>query len=278
MTVEGRRWLRIARNDLEEARRDRTLLGLGAVFVVVGLLSGYLLGEISGFTSPGVAFGVLFLQLMGVFVPLTAVGVTYERIVGRRADGSLKLLLGMPYLRADVVAGTYVGRALVVCIATVLGFATVVVASLIFGASLPTGLVPLQALLLTLALGVVFTGIAVTVSCVTASTTRAAMLGFLLTVLMVFLWGALVTGLVWLVNGFEAVSTTPAWATLLQALNPANAFKALASTLVPTFGGVVGLVDGSAIYRTPAFAVAVMAAWGLLVPLLGFLRFRGADL
>lgn len=278
MTADGPRWLRLARNDVREARRDRTLLGIGILFVLVGVLMGYLLGELSGFADPGTAFAVLFLQLMGVLVPLTAVGITYERIVGSRADGSLKLVLGMPYRRRDVVLGAYVGRAVVTVLVTVVGFVTVLLASLAFGAGVPTGPRPAQALLLTAVLGVVFTGLSVTVSSATASTTRAAMLAFLVTVVMLFLWGALVTGLVWLVNGFQAVGTEPAWATLLQAVNPANAFKALASTMVPTFEGVAGLVSGESVYQTTAFPVAVMAAWGLLAPVLGYLRFQDADL
>ncbi len=278
MSADGARWLRVARNDVLEARRDRTLLALGVLFVLLGILAGYLLGEVSGFAEPGAAFAFLFLQLMGIFVPLTAVGIAYESVVGKRVDGSLKLLLGMPYLRGDLVLGTYVGRALVTWALTVVAFVTILAASVVFGAGVPGGAVPLQALALTLALAVVFTGIAVTVSSATPSTTRAAMVAFLVTIVMVFLWGALVTGLVWLVNGFSAVTAEPAWAEFLQAINPANSYKALASTFAPSFEGMGGLVDGSAVYRTRWFAMAVMAAWALLAPLLGYLRFRDADL
>lgn len=274
----GSRWLRIASNDVQEARRDRTLLALGAVFVVLGIVLGYLLAQGTGFADPGTTYGVLVLQLFGVLVPLTAVGITYERVVGRRADGSLKLLLGLPYLRADVVLGSYVGRAVLTTTITVVAAVTVLAASVAFGAAVPTGTVPLAALALTLVLGIVFTGLALTVSCVTTTTSRAAMLTFLATVVMLFLWGPLVTGLVWLVNGFQFAAGEPAWATFLQTLNPVNAFKTLASMVVPTFEGVSRLVDGQTVYRTPGFAMAVLAAWSLLVPLLGYLRFRDADL
>jgi ABC-type transport system involved in multi-copper enzyme maturation permease subunit len=279
MSVDGRRWLRIARNDVQEARRDRTLLGIGVLFVLVGILMGYLLSQISGFTDAETTVSVLFLQLMGVLVPLTAVGVTYERVVGRRVDGSLKLILGMPYLRRDVVLGSYVGRTVVTVAVTIVGFVALLIAGVLFGAGVPSGLLPVQALALTVALGIVFTGIALTVSCATSTTTRASMVTFLVTVVMLFLWGLLVTGLIWIVNGFQGMAgPEPAWATFLQTVNPVNAFKAIASTMVPTFDGPARLVSGETVYQSLPWAVGIMAFWAVVVPILGYLRFRAADL
>jgi len=274
----GQRWLRIARNEVGEVRRDRTLLALVALFTLLGVLLGYLLAQGVGFAEPGTTYAVLVLQLLGILVPLVAVGITYERLVGRRVDGSLKLLLGLPYLRWDVLLGSYVGRAVVTIAVTVVAFISILLSSVVFGAGVPTGPLPVQAFLLIVALGVVFTGIGITASSVTSTTSRAAMLTFLVTVVMLFLWGPAVTGLVWIVNGFQFAAAEPAWATFLQTLNPVNAFKGLASMLVPTFEGVAGLVGGETAYQTPAWAVGVLATWAVVVPLLGYRRFRSADL
>ncbi|MEF8775552.1 MAG: ABC transporter permease subunit [Haloarculaceae archaeon] len=277
MSLPHNRWLRVAVNDVREARRDRTLLALGVLYVLVGILGGYLLSQVSGFAEPGVSYAVLTLQLLGVLVPLTAVGITYGTVVGRRADGSMKLLLGLPYLRWDVVLGWYVGRLVVVTIVALVGFASIAVAGLVFGVALPEPVLVLQAVALVLAVGTALTGMALAISASTRSTTIAATATFLLAVALLFLWGVLGTALVFIVNGLS-VGQEPAWATFLQAINPVNSFKALASMIVPTFDGLARLVSGETVYQTPAFAVVVLAVWSTVVPLLGYLRFRAVDI
>lgn len=270
---------RIAREDLREAWRDRTLLALTVLFGLVGLLGGYILAEIAGVgLGQGEAFAVLVLQLMSVLLPLVAVGITYDSIVGRRANGSLKLLLGLPYLRGDVLLGTYIGRAIVVTIIALVASLAMALGGLVFGAGTPAVGVSLQAIVLVVILGVTFTGLGLAISGATESTTLAALLAFLLTVALVFMWGLVITGLVWIVNGFTIQGAEPAWATFLQAINPANAYKALASLFVPSFEGMATLTNGETFYQTSAFAGLVLLVWVTVVPLAGYLRFRGADL
>ncbi|PSQ17488.1 hypothetical protein BRD00_07215 [Halobacteriales archaeon QS_8_69_26] len=87
---------------------------------------------------------------------------------------------------------------------------------------------------------------------------------------------------VYAVNGFESPSTNPEWATVLLTVNPTTAVRTAIHGWIPslfraTFGGPPGSGE-SAFYQDPAFGAVVLVVWGVLVPVVGYLRFRRADL
>jgi ABC-2 type transport system permease protein len=276
------RWLRLARTDVADARRNRTLYVVLGLFVLTGALGGYILGRLATLGFPGsLTFPVLVLQAMSVLVPLVALSITYDAVVDKRADGTLALLLGLPYLRRDVALGTYVGRFVITALGTVVGVATIaVVGVVVAGEAALAGAGQLGfALALVFALVAVFTGIGLALSLSTRSSTLAVGGAFLVLVAFVFLWGALLQLLVFVVNGFTFSGPQPEWVPFLHALNPVNAFKALASTRFLGFEGIGGLLtSGATFYQTELFASVVMAGWAVLVPLAGFLRFQRSDL
>jgi ABC-2 type transport system permease protein len=277
------RWLRLARDDVAEARRDRSLYAIGLMFAILGALAGWVLGEItkSGAPSP-LGFSLVALQLFAVLVPVEAVMASYDSIVDRRSLGSLHLLLGLPYLRRDVFLGSYAGRVVLSLVATVVAVAAMaVVGALLGGADALTDPVSIGLVVaLTATLAVVFTGIGLAFSMVTRSSNLAGIGSFLVLVLLVFLWGVFVNLLVFLATrlGVET-SMDAAWVTFVHSLNPHNAFKALASTRFAGFEEIGALLTaGGAFYQTALFAALVLSGWAVVVPGLAYLRFRGADL
>lgn len=277
------RWARLARDDVIESWRDRSLWALLVLFVLVGALSGWLLGESakSGLTGD-LTFPLLIILLMGVLVPLVGVGITYDSVVGKRAVGSLHLLLGLPYLRRDVAFGTYVGRWVLTMVGVLVGVAVsgLVAALIAGGRAMPDPLDLLIALGLVALLAVAFVGIGLAFSMVTRSSTIAATGAFLSVVAFVFLWASvLVQSLVFLANQLGIAGSDPWWPTLLNAINPYHAYQALAATQFIDVGGMgTVLTSGETLYQTPIFAAGVIVFWAVVIPGLSYLSFQKADL
>ncbi|MDZ7850465.1 MAG: ABC transporter permease subunit [Halodesulfurarchaeum sp.] len=62
-------------------------------------------------------------QFAAMLVPIMALIAGYLAIAGERESGSLKILLGLPPSRGEVLAGKFLGRAAVVGIGVAAGFA-----------------------------------------------------------------------------------------------------------------------------------------------------------
>lgn len=264
------RWLRIARKDVRDAMRDRSLYGLAAVLVLMGGLLGYLAEGVPGAVLP------LFMVLpMALLVPIVCVGLSYESVVGPRTDGSLQFLMALPYGRHHVVFGTYVGRIAVFAAALTAGFLALVVAGLLVG----TVAAPVTTVLaygVTLLFAVAVLGAGLGISTAARTTRRAGGAAFLLVVLFLFGWQLLPGVVAYALNGFAAPESAPAWAPAFRSLNPVAALQMLVAPLAEGNLGAGGF--GGETVDSPAVAVAVLVGWATLVPLLGFLRFRGDDL
>jgi len=266
-------WRVFAKKDVLDAYRTWRL-GFTAVAFVLFLavptyfrMNGAVVDDPNFFATTGF---VLFL------VPLAALMLSYDAVAGERERGSLKLLLGLPATRRDVVAGIAVGRGVVVGIATVVG---VVASALVFvalGGSLPVGSF-VAFLALAVLLGAAYVGPAVGLSAAlsTANRAMAATVGFFLLTLLG--WSSIPNLLRYVLNGFSAPGgPKPEWAVFLDRLSPVAAYDAAFSGYVETGGTLVSA--GDAFYHSDWFGVLVLVAWAVVPVALGYRRFRRADL
>lgn len=263
-------WLGVAKKDVLDAHRTWTLGFASAFFVLVLAVPTYAAvrypGESDFFSAVGI---VLFL------VPLVALMLSYDSIAGERELGSLKLLLGLPYTRLDVVAGTALGRITVVATASLAG---IVVAALVFVAF--GGTVEIVDLLvfaaLVVLLGAAYAGSAVGVSAASATGTRA-MATCVVFFLVTMSWSSIPRLVRYALDGFSMPSgPTPEWAVLFKALGPIDAYSIVIAELRETTGAVVQ--SGDAFYHTEWFAVVVLICWAIGPVVLGYYQFDGADL
>jgi ABC-2 type transport system permease protein len=257
------RWTRIARKNVGDARRSWALHGTLALFVLLGGLTGYFSGGAAGGAS-------LTAGLMSVLVPVVALGLSYESVVGPRTDGSLQFLLALPYSRRDVVAGTYAGRVAVLAAGVAAGYLAFAVVALLTGGGVQPATFPLVVAAV-LVLGVAFVGVGVGVSAGVRSTTAAGGLGFVAFILAFGVWGSLPGLIATALNGF-APTAPPDWAPFFRALNPVSSFRVLLTAVADLSSPRPGVVDSLPL------AVAVLAGWATLAPLAGYLRLRREDL
>lgn len=236
--------------------RNRWVIALTAVFAT------FALGLITFSGAPvgpeGYARIIASLAVLAVYlVPLAALAFGYDSIVGAAESGWLQSLLALPIQRDRIVRSVYLGRALALASAIVIGFG-------IAGLMLIQGLGMLgwegfaSFLVATVALGIVFLGIAVLISTVCAQ--KAHALG---ASLVVWAWFILVHDL--LALGLIAAFRLPEAAIATMVItNPAGVYRVLVLGQLGA-GGDAGFASvlATAGLSTPLL-VGALIAWAVI--------------
>lgn len=270
------RWHVVAKKDFADAGRSRLLWALTALFVLlVGGLAYAFAAIIGGGEAGSLGFIVFLQSVAGFFVAIAALLVAYKSIAGERESGTVSFLLGLPVTRRDVVLGKVIGRGGVLTVALLSGFAVAAAVLLALGGSFDV----VQYLLFTLLsvfFGVTFVSVAVTLSSVTASTSRAAAAAIGFWIFDQF-WGTAMLVVLVVSNGLRFPDAPfPDWYHVLAGLGPSAAYgNAAGYFLPPEFAEQVqGQFGGLPTW----YGLIVLAAW-LTVPLaLGIGRFQQLDL
>jgi ABC-2 type transport system permease protein len=249
--------------------------------------SGLLSFSYTGF----IAFALAFIALI----------TSYGAVVDERESGTLKLLLSLPHSRRDVVAGKIAGRSAVVVIPALVGFLIALLALLATGTRIVPGhFFPQIALTALLAVAFVSIGVGVSAS---AGSGRQATLGTLgLYFLFALLWSFVARGFPQLLS--EVAKRVPGveplagplsikLRLLVKYLNPLRVYETLVAEVY--FGDPVQarlvkegfftqaqaqpvLQESLPLYLTAPFLFAVLLAWIVVPPVLGYWSFRDQDL
>lgn len=302
-TVIDRRvnWVEVARTDLADARRSWVLWTLGGAFAVLMLLAPlYPLftfrgdpSELSFFWGPALLSLVIWL-----LAPLAALLVGAAAVVGEHEAGRLRLLLGFPITRRDVVVGKLLGRSAVLVVTLLVGLVLAAVEiRFVYG---PFDLGWYAAFVLAqLGYGLLFVWIGVGISALFRSYARALGAAVSAYALFVPVWEIIPKGVFYLARGqfpgnvpdpFEP----PAWLIFLGNANPVNGYFSLVAELPlshplgPGVGGTLhyygrwywgySIEPPGPFYLQPEFLLVVMLAWVIVPLLLGSWRFSRCDL
>ncbi|WP_458184921.1 ABC transporter permease [Haladaptatus sp. NG-WS-4] len=274
-------WAVVARKDFEDAARSKMLWAITALFVLTTAGGMYAAGVILEQQQASQALQWLSAPA-AMIVPLAALVVAYLAIAGERESGSIKILLGLPHTRRDVVIGKLVGRATVVSVATIIAFLAGAVVLLVQYGSFPVvdfALVGLN----TLFFGLVFVGIAVGFSAMMATRSRAMAGAIGLFFVFQLIWDFVPLGVYYVVKGGMPTVTSglPAWYFFVQMINPKNAYSTLSTYLMnpETTLQFEQLLGGDVpFYLQEWFLVVIMLAWLVVPVVLGYWRFRSVDL
>jgi len=268
-------WHDVAYKNVHDASRSRT------VWLLFGLLSvlfvGYALGH--GFLgdSSFVAFLDGLVRIVVIFLPALGILLGYRSISDDREDGSLLLELSFPHSRRDLIVGSFVGRTVVLLAPTLVSLLLAgVVGAVRYGTD---GVLWYPWFLFVSALyGTAFVGISIGLSMVTTSDRRitfGAVGGFLL---LAVLWDGLVSFFIGFLHRFDRTVAMPDWGLFLLLSGPSEAYLRLvrAGFDIGRAGRYVG--EGTPAYVDWWAGLLVLALW-IVVPLVvGFRRFRTADL
>lgn len=274
------KWLVIARKDVADAVRSRLFWGVVGLFVVVtagAAATPALIPALGG--SAALALGVTS-EFGAIFVSITALVAAYLSVAGERESGSIRILLGLPATRRDVVLGKVIGRSLIVAVAVLVAYA---VAGVVI--ALTYGTLPVTAFLavagLTALLGVTFVSLAVAISAATETRGRAMLVAIAAFLGLVVLWDFVTQFGYAAVTGTFPGQTVPVWYYAIEAVSPTGAYG-IGVTDVLSRTGMPGLdarLEGDAPALLSAWGmVGSLALWAVLPLLVGYLRFRRADL
>lgn len=280
-------WLTVARKDVEDAIRSRTLL----VMTVVLALLIVLLVALPGLFADGfpVELAVYLITYpAAIVVPLVALVASYLAVAGERESGSLKLLLGLPPTRRDVVLGKFLGRLVVVQLSVLIAFAVgLVVAFLAFGEA-PLGPF-LVTTVLTAVLATSFVGLAVGFSAGAPTGSRAIAPAIGVYVVVIALWDLFVQVLPFAADYLFSVSLDPTTVDVINVLSPRSAYGRLINAIVVPWlretlpSGLAGGLpqftpSGDSVFLESWFLVVLLLAWAAVPVVVGYWRFERADL
>ncbi|MFB6072542.1 MAG: ABC transporter permease [Halobacterium sp.] len=256
---------RVAVREYRIAVRRRWALGVAVLFALFSVALVFLGGSTVG-PSRVPAVLASFAQLGVYLVPLAALALGFDTIVGADESGSLEMLLALPLSSTAVVVGKYAGRAVALAGGMLAGFA---VGGALLVRFAGVGVVGAYAgvALAAVAAALAFLGVSVLASTLASEKTHA--LG---AALAAWVWFVLVHDLVAL--GLVATFDLPGAAVSAAVLaNPADLFRVFVLRGVSTTaGGIAGVLADTAL-TTPVL-VAALAAWIVLPVAAATVAFR----
>ncbi|MGJ4902673.1 ABC transporter permease subunit [Bradyrhizobium sp. HKCCYLS2058] len=260
----------IAAKEIQQAIRNRWVLA--STLLLAGLaLSLTFLGSAPTGTVGARALDVVIVSLSSLtifLIPLIALLISHDAIVGDMERGTMLLLLSYPVARWQVLLGKFLGHLAVLAFATCLGYGAAAVALLIAGSHFDSdGLTAFAAMIgSSVLLGAVFVAIGYLVSAVVRDRGTAAGVCIGLWLALVLIYDMALLGLLVIDQG-RNVSGGLLSALLL--LNPTDAYRLFNLTgfaNVSLFSGMAGLAGSSTL--SVEVLLTALVLW-TLVPLAG---------
>jgi Cu-processing system permease protein len=249
----------IARHEFRDRIRNRWVLAVALLLALFALAIAYAgsaqQGEL-GFR--GIDVTIASLSSLAVFlVPLIALILGYDAIVGERERGALDLLLSLPITRFELLLGKFAGLSAALACATALGFALALLPlAPCLGARDAWHYLGFTAS--AVLMGLAFLSLSLLASVLAADRNRASGAAIGLWFFFVLAFDLLLTGALVMSEGALGSGVFGA----LLMLNPADVFRMLnifSSDDVQRIYGLATVVPPE--YTEPALLAGVMLAW-----------------
>ena len=254
----------LAAKELRDRLRNRWVIAVALVFTVFSLLLTYFGGAAQGQVGPRSIETTIasLVSLVIYLIPLIALLLGFDAVVGERERGSLDLLLAMPLTRLELLLGKYLGLAAALTLSTVAGFA--LVALLLWRQFGPAALLHYGGFVLSaVLLGLAFLSLALWVSVLARERTRASGLAIVLWFGFVLVFDLALLGLL-VATGGQWGGELVAWALLA---NPTDIFRILNVFSLEEVRSGFGLTQlVPAAFASPLAMGGALLAW-IVVPL-----------
>jgi Cu-processing system permease protein len=258
----------VARKEIRQAVRNRWVLA--STLLLAGLaLSLTFLGSAPTGTVGARTLDVVIVSLSSLTIfllPLIALLISHDAIVGDMERGTMLLLLSYPIARWQVLLGKFAGHLAVLAFATCLGYGIAAAALVSAGSQVDAYSLAAFAAMIgsSVLLGAVFVAIGYLVSALARDRGTAAGICIGLWLLLVLIYDMALLGALAVDQG-RSISSTAVDAMLL--LNPTDVYRLFNLTgfaNVSSFAGMAGLAQGTAL---SAGALLVALLLWTVVPL-----------
>jgi len=262
----------IAAKEFSDRIRNRWVLAVAAVFAVFALAISYFGGAQQGAVGvQGMEVTIASLVSLVIYlIPLIALMLGFDAVVGERERGSLDLLLSMPLTRFELLLGKFLGLSAALAASTLAGFG---LAGAMLVMQWPEGSLWHYAgfMLSALLMGMAFLSMAVAVSVVVADRARASGLAIALWFFFVLVYDLTLLGILVVSEGRLDLDFFP----LLLLANPADVFRILnifSLEEVKTLYGLATVIPEA--YTSPWLLAGIMVLWMILPLSLAAWKFK----
>ncbi|MDL5033531.1 ABC transporter permease subunit [Pelomonas sp. APW6] len=214
----------LAGKEFRDRLRNRWVLAVALVFTAFSLAITYFGSAAQGVVGPrSIELTIASLVSLVIYlIPLIALLLGFDAIVGERERGSLDLLLAHPLTRLELLLGKYLGLAAALSLSTLIGFA--LVGLLLWQRFGQAGLYHYSGFVLSsILLGLAFLSLALLISVLAPDRTRASGLAISLWFVLVLVFDLALMGLLVASQG-QVGGDALAYVLLL---NPADLFRIL---------------------------------------------------
>ena len=266
----------LARKELRDGLRNRWLLAISLLFAILAVGIAWFGAAASGhvgFTSIPATIASLA-SLATFLVPLIALLLAYDAIVGEDEAGTLMLLLTYPLNRGQILLGKLTGHGLTLALATLIGFGSAAVAIALLVGDVESG--PLlwafgRFILSSVLLGWVFLALAYVLSSTAREKSSAAGMALGIWFVFVLVFDLALLALLVLSEGAFNPELLP-WFLLL---NPTDIYRLINLAGFETGGAAMGVLTLGADLPIPVAGLWLcMLGWLAAVMLLAYWLFR----
>lgn len=258
----------IAGKEIRDGLRNRWVLGTTVLLTALALTLAFVGSAPTGTVKLSLlAVTVVSLSSLTVFLlPLIALQLSYDAIVGEIDRGTMALLLAYPVSRLQVIFGKFLGHGAILAIATTVGFGAAGLVLQLAGTELDaeSWRAFLAMIASSILLGAVFLALGYLVSAAVSDRGTAGAISLGVWLLFVLIFDMALLG--WLVadHGRTLSSSRLTWLLLLNPTDVYRLFNLTGFSNVSLFAGTTGL--GAQISVGPLGLLTALAAW-MLIPL-----------
>ncbi|MCR4269255.1 ABC transporter permease [Nitratireductor sp. ZSWI3] len=256
----------VALKEVQEGLRNRWVVASSALLATLALTLSFLGSAPTGSVgAEPLDIVIVSLSSLTIFlVPLIALLISHDAVVGEVERGTMLLLLSYPLARWQVLTGKFLGHIAILAFATMVGYGVAAASLPLTGASITARSLTAFAAMIasSIALGGIFVAIGYLVSALAATRGAAAGAAIGVWLFFVLLFDMALLGVL-VVDQGAIVSAHMLDAVLL--FNPTDVYRLLnlaGSGSVGALAGMSGLAEASAL-SAPAL-LAALAAWTLL--------------
>ena len=248
----------IAWKEFRDGLRNRWVIAMTVLLAALALTLAFLGSAPVGAVKAGsLAVTVVSLSSLSIFLlPLIALLLSHDAIVGEMERGTLALLLAYPVARWQVLIGKFIGHIVILTFATAIGYGAAGAAVALTGAQADPAAWPAFAAMIatSILLGAAFVAIGYLLSA--AARERAVAAGAAIAVWLVFvlIYDMMLLGLLVADHGQNITAATLDW---LLLLNPADVYRLINLT---GFGNVSALAGMAGVARDAQLTAPVLLA------------------
>lgn len=257
----------IALKELRYGLRNRWVLAVSVLLAALAFALAFLGSAPTGVVKVNaLAVTIVSLSSLTIFlIPLVALLLSYDAVVGEMERGTMALLLAYPVTRSHVIVGKFLGQVACLAVATVAGYGLAGLALVLGGESDAT---TIRAFALMIAasvlLGAVFVAIGTLVSTLVRDRGIAGGIAIGVWLVFVLLYDMALLGILAADQGRRMTASV---LDVLLLLNPTDAYRLAtltSSSEVSGFAGLAGLGTGHMLSGPTLFGA--LLAW-IVVPL-----------